>query len=115
MFKTNISDYQGFQRTVEMVKQELDTENKILLTTCIVEHKVDGNIIPDLNKIVVFSNDNSAKLPTGNIVDGEPEMIGDYDIVELQAESGITSKDMFNGLISLVDPTPLNTKCNYKF
>ena len=77
MFKTNISDYKGFQRTVEMKEQELNESFKILTTKCNLVHYLDGVEIPDLNKTIIFVNDNTAMIPTGEVDENDEPVLTD--------------------------------------
>jgi len=116
MFKINISDYKGFQRTIEMKEQELKESVKILTTKCILVHYLEGVEIPDLNKTIIFVNDNTAMIPTGEFDENDqPILMGDYDIVVAKSEAGISTKQLFRELIAYTDGANINSKANYKF
>lgn len=142
MYLTNISDYNGFTRTIELDVQNFDQTAKIITNNCTVKHYLDlpvydgdGNPtgetatthIPELNKIAIFVNDNKAQLPTGEQVDsgevdgeGNPimvdEYIGDYEYVANKTEAGVPSLTIFQDMMAMMDTYgKINEKCNYKF
>lgn len=115
MFKTSISQYKGFDRTIELKGQNLDEDNVLLVNTCKLTHSISGVEIPEMNKIIILTCDNKAEVPYVD-TNNNPVMIGDFDIISTQSEAGVASKDLFEALIAYCDSIgKINTKANYQF
>ena len=111
MYKTIISDYNGFNRTIELVKQTFDKITKTVINECILEHSIDGVLVPELNKLIILKADNNQTVPIS-----ETETMNDFDYIELQEELGVPTKTIFESIIQYCDLIGrINSKANYQF
>lgn len=143
LFKTQISDYNTFERFIYLKNIDLNNERSVITTICKVEHYLNNVHIKEIDKQIKFLNDNKADVPTGRQIKEEyqeeildehgigigefiiktrmiDELIGDYDIVISRLENGDSLKDIFIDLIQFADIkvdgiSNLDNKCGYLF
>ena len=111
MFLTTISTYKGFDRAIELKEQAFNEDAKSIENKCVLHHyNASGLLIPELDKLIILTNDNKATITTE---DGEK---GDYDVVIEWSEDSIPSKHIFETLFSYCDQIgKINEKANYRF
>lgn len=127
-------------RVAEVIAMDINVTGKVLILFLMIKHYISGVYLPEMNKSIRATGDNTVQIPTGQtqeitqqkvdengnpMVDenGEPIMeevqtpimMGDFDLWEYQWDNNVPGPTILQNAITQLDESgKINEKCNYQ-
>lgn len=119
-------------RVAEVIAMDINVTGKVLILFLMIKHYISGVYLPEMNKSIRATGDNTVQLPTGQqtpqldengqpVLDenGQPVMVdvmmGDFDLWEYQWDNNVPGPTILQNAITQLDESgKINEKCQYQ-